>query len=79
MVNFFHSIKYIRRPSGNPEEDTNAHIYELEKSYRDTLVSESSKLYRLLRAKETELRAVNQSELRSLESLEAMAKTFDKI
>ncbi|KAL5966062.1 hypothetical protein TSMEX_006191 [Taenia solium] len=72
-------VKRSWRPSGNPEEDTNALIYDMEKEHRDLLVSESSKLYRVLRSKADELKAAHRSEERSLEFIEALAKTLDRV
>ncbi|VDM30480.1 unnamed protein product, partial [Hydatigera taeniaeformis] len=67
------------RPSGDPEEDTNALIYDVEKEYRDFLVSESSKLYRALRSKADELKTAHRAEERSLELIESLARTLDRV
>ncbi|CDS39517.1 expressed conserved protein [Echinococcus multilocularis] len=73
------AVKRPWRPSGDPEEDTNALIYDIEKEHRDLLVSESSKLYRILRSKADELKTAHRTEERSLESIEALAKTLDRV
>ncbi|KAM7542704.1 hypothetical protein Aperf_G00000006626 [Anoplocephala perfoliata] len=72
-------VKRPWRPSGNPEKDTYAHIYEMQKEYRDLLVSESQSLYRYLKTKSSELKAARRAEIRSLESLEEIAKYFKDV
>ncbi|VDL59887.1 unnamed protein product [Hymenolepis diminuta] len=72
-------VKRPWRPSGNPENDTNAHIYEMEKEYHQLLATETQNRYRSLKAKMSELRTIRRTEMRSLESLEEIAKSFEDV
>ncbi|VDO03202.1 unnamed protein product [Rodentolepis nana] len=72
-------VKRPWRPSGNPERDTNAHIYEMEKEYHKMISSETQNRYRSLKAKISELRSSRRTKIRSLESLEEIAALFEDV
>lgn len=69
----------FRRPSGIPEDDTNAHIFELHKEHRKILVSESSKLQKHIRQRGEELRKIRESVQHHLVLLENAAKKLESV
>nr|CUU98284.1 hypothetical transcript [Hymenolepis microstoma] len=72
-------VKRPWRPSGDPERDTNAHIYEMEKEYHKMISTETQNRYRSLKAKISELRSARRTKIRSLESLEEIATLFEDV